>query len=48
MTRPENDYQHLPQPVRVEDTISTKEAAPVADPEAGRDTERDFMLRYAG
>jgi len=41
-------YDRLPAPVRLEDTISTKEASPVPDPAGGRDTERDFMLRYAG
>jgi hypothetical protein len=41
-------YRHLPEPVRLEETIPTKEAAPTPDPASGRDTERDFMLRYAG
>jgi hypothetical protein len=42
------DYRHLPAPVRVEDTLATTDAEPVPDPEAGRDTDRDFLLRYSG
>jgi hypothetical protein len=41
-------YRHLPEPIDIEETISTKEVDPAPDPEAGRDSERDFMLRYAG
>jgi hypothetical protein len=41
-------YRRLPEPIAIEDTIPTKEVDPAPDPEAGRDTERDFMLRYAG
>lgn len=43
-----NRYRVLPEPVRLEDTIATKDTDPVPDPQRGRDTERDFMLRYAG
>jgi len=41
-------YRHLPEPIRIEDTVTTKDEVAHADPEAGRDTNRDFMLRYAG
>lgn len=41
-------YRHLPEPVRLEDTVEVKDEAPVADPQAGLDTEREFMLRYSG
>jgi hypothetical protein len=41
-------YRHLPEPIDLEETISTKEVEPAPDPDAGRDPERDFMLRYAG
>jgi hypothetical protein len=41
-------FRHLPEPVRIEDTVTTKDEVAHADPEAGRDTNRDFMLRYAG
>lgn len=43
-----NRWRHLPEPVRLEDTIAVKDAEPVPDPTRGRDPERDFMLRYAG
>lgn len=41
-------YQKLPEPVALEDTIEVKDASPVPDPEAGRNTEQDFTLRFAG
>ncbi|MGH3447050.1 MAG: hypothetical protein ACRDQA_14425 [Nocardioidaceae bacterium] len=41
------DYKHLPEPVRLEETIATKESDPPPDPEMGRNTDREFMLRYA-
>ena len=40
------DYRHLPEPVDLDDTIATHETEPAPDPEGGRDSERDFMLRY--
>ncbi len=45
---PSDRYRHLPEPVRLEDTVSTKDPDPAPDPDSGRDPERDFMLRYAG
>ena len=42
------DYSRLPEPIDVQDTIASQEAAPSPDPDGGRDPERDFMLRYAG
>ena len=41
-------YRHLPEPVKLEDTIASQETEPARDPEGGRDTDRDFMIRYAG
>jgi hypothetical protein len=40
------DYRHLPEPVDLDDTIASHETDPAPDPEGGRNTERDFMLRY--
>jgi hypothetical protein len=40
-------WKRLPEPIKLEDTREIHEAAPVPDPQAGRDTERDFMLRWA-
>lgn len=44
---PAPDYRHLPEPVDLEDTVATHETDPPPDPTGGRDTDRDFMLRYA-
>jgi hypothetical protein len=41
-------YRSLPEPVRAEDMITEQPSQDPPDPEGGRDTERDFMLRYAG
>ena len=45
---PDDRYRHLPAPVRLEDTITSTDPDAPPDPTCGRDTERDFMLRYAG
>ena len=42
----ESRFARLPEPVRLEDTVETHDPAPVPDPESGRDTDRDFLLRY--
>ncbi len=39
-------FHELPERVRPEDMVATQEAEPAPDPTMGRDTERDFMLRY--
>jgi hypothetical protein len=41
-------FKHLPEPIRLEDTVETKETRVARDPEDGRDTDRDFMIRYSG
>lgn len=41
------DYRRLPETIDLEDTIATHESDPPPDPTRGRDTDRDFMLRYA-
>lgn len=46
MVQPDNRFRRLPEPVRLEDTIATQDADPLPDPEAGRDTDTDFLLRY--
>jgi hypothetical protein len=40
-------YKSLPEPVRPEDMVTEQPSQDPPDPEGGRDTERDFMLRYA-
>jgi hypothetical protein len=46
--RPPSRWAHLPEVVRLEDTISTHEQDAPPDPDAGRDPELGFVLRYAG
>ena len=46
MTPDKDRFKHLPKPIRVEDTVTTADTQPVPDPEGGRDTERDFLIRY--
>lgn len=41
-------FKELPPPVRFEELVTSQDVAPLPDPQADRDTERDFMLRYAG
>jgi hypothetical protein len=40
-------YRVLPEPIAAEDTTTEQPPEDPPDPEGGRDTERDFMLRYA-
>jgi hypothetical protein len=39
-------FKRLPERVDPKRTITSKQAHPPRDPEGGRDTDRDFMLRY--
>lgn len=39
-------FDRLPEPIRLEDTVEETDTRPVPDPEAGRDTDRDFLIRY--
>lgn len=41
-------FTKLPEPVRLEDTVESQETDVARDPEGGRDTDRDFMIRYSG
>jgi hypothetical protein len=42
------DYRHLPDPVKLEDTIAEHEVRPVPDPDGGINPEQAFVLRNAG
>ena len=42
----EGRYRRLPESIRLEDTVATQESGPPPDPNAGRDPETDFTLRY--
>ncbi|MDN5856179.1 MAG: heme biosynthesis protein HemY [Actinomycetia bacterium] len=39
-------YDKLPDPVRLEETVAESDARDVPDPECGRDTDRDWLIRY--
>jgi hypothetical protein len=41
-------YTRLPERIKVEDTVESTDTRVARDPEAGRDTDRDFMIRYSG
>ena len=43
---PDRRFSRLPRPVRLEDTVEEKDTRAVPDPEGGRDTDRDFLIRY--
>jgi len=42
------DYTHLPERVPPEQLRTVQDVDPAPDPNGGRDTETEFMLRYAG
>jgi hypothetical protein len=39
-------FTHLPERVDPKDVVASQRADPSRDPEGGRDTDRDFLLRY--
>lgn len=39
-------FAKLPEPVRLDDTVTSQDVQSPPDPEGGRDTDRDFLLRY--
>jgi hypothetical protein len=41
-------YKRLPRRVKPEDTVESQATRTPPDPEGGRDTDRDFMIRYSG
>lgn len=41
-------FKRLPERIRLEDTVEEKDTRLSRDPEDGRDTDRDFMIRYSG
>ena len=46
MVEPEDKFRHLPEPIKLEDTVASQDAEPPPDPEGGRDTDVEFLLRY--
>lgn len=41
-------FRALPERVDRDEMVTSQESEAPGDPEAGRDTTRDFMLRYSG
>lgn len=41
-------FRSLPERVDPEQMVTSQEAESPGDPEAGHDSDRDFMLRYSG
>jgi hypothetical protein len=41
-------FKRLPERVKLEDTVESRKTKAARDPEGGRDTDRDFMIRYSG
>jgi hypothetical protein len=39
-------FAQLPEPIRLEDTVEEVDTRVAPDPEGGRDTDRDFLIRY--
>jgi hypothetical protein len=42
------DYTRLPESIDVSATVASQETAPPPDPESGKNTDTEFMIRYAG
>jgi hypothetical protein len=41
-------YGQLPPLVRIEETITSQDTELARDPEGGRNTDQDFLIRHAG
>jgi hypothetical protein len=39
-------FSRLPKRIPIEDTVQAVDVRQVPDPEGGRDTDRDFFIRY--
>jgi hypothetical protein len=39
-------YRRLPRRIKPSDTFTSHPVSPARDPEGGRDTNRDFVIRY--
>ena len=40
------DFRHLPEPVKLEETVAAQDVRPVPDPDGGRDPNHEWMLRH--
>jgi hypothetical protein len=46
MTESESRFRRLPEPIMLEATVASQEVEPAQDPEGGRNTDVDFLIRY--
>ncbi|GAA2723296.1 heme biosynthesis protein HemY [Cellulomonas aerilata] len=44
--REAQDFRELPDPVRLEDTVSTQATNDAPDPTMGRDADTEWLLKY--
>lgn len=40
------NFRRLPEPVRLEDTVTTQDTREAPDPTLGRDADTEWLLRY--
>lgn len=40
------DFRRLPEPVALEDTVTTQDAREAPDPTLGRDADTEWLLKY--
>lgn len=44
--RDASHHRQLPEPIRLEDTITSQDVVDAPDPTMGRDTETEWLLKY--
>ena len=47
VSRDTTDFRELPEPIRLDETITSQASSDVPDPTMGRDAETEWLLRYA-
>ncbi|UZN02604.1 heme biosynthesis protein HemY [Cellulomonas sp. S1-8] len=43
---PAADFRRLPEPIALEDTVTSQDVGHVPDPDGGRDPNHEWMLRH--
>lgn len=43
-----HDFRTLPEPVRIDDTVTTQVTHEAPNPTSGRDADTEWLLRYGG
>ena len=47
-SRDATDYRVLPEPIHLDETVTSQEASAAPDPTGGRDADTEWLLRNAG